>query len=122
MLRSFLLATTFAGRSRFWYSLRDFDKFCRYFLQQLLQNGILPIVLSKEQVEALMEDAENGANAQEVDLEAQTVTSSDGDVFNFEIDAFKKHCLLNGLDDISLNLEKSSSMKAMAVAVERPWV
>ena len=72
-----------------------------------------------------MEDAENGANARmEVDLEAQTVTSPDGDVFNFEIDPFKKHCLLNGLDDISLSLEKSSSIESYeaTIAVERPWV
>ena len=72
-----------------------------------------------------MEDAEKGANARmEVDLEAQTVTSSDGDVFNFEIDPFKKHCLLNGLDDISLSLEKSSSIESYeaTIAVERPWV
>ena len=72
-----------------------------------------------------MEDAENGSNARmEVDLEAQTVTSSDGDVFTFEIDAFKKHCLLNGLDDISLSLEKSSSIESYeaTIAVERPWV
>ena len=72
-----------------------------------------------------MEDAENGANARmEVDLEAQTVVSSDGDVFNFEIDAFKKHCLLNGLDDISLSLEKLSSIESYEakIALERPWV
>ena len=49
----------------------------------------------------------------EIDLEAQTVTSSDGDVFHFELDAFKKHCLLNGLDDISLSLEKHPLSKAM---------
>ena len=114
------------------WAIKDFGircvistSFADIFYNNCFKNGILPIVLSKEQVEALMEDAENGANARmEVDLEAQTVTSSDGDVFNFEIDAFKKHCLLNGLDDISLSLEKSSSIESYeaTVAVERPWV
>ena len=114
------------------WAIKDFGircvistSFADIFYNNCFKNGILPIVLSKEQVEALMEDAEKGANARmEVDLEAQTVTSSDGDVFNFEIDAFKKHCLLNGLDDISLSLEKSSSIESYeaTVAVERPWV
>ena len=114
------------------WAIKDFGircvistSFADIFYNNCFKNGILPIVLSKEQVEALMEDAENGANARmEVDLEAQTVTSSDGDVFNFEIDAFKKHCLLNGLDDISLSLEKSSSIESYeaTIAVERPWV
>ena len=114
------------------WAIKDFGircvistSFADIFYNNCFKNGILPIVLPKEQVEALMEDAENGANARmEVDLEAQTVTSSDGDVFNFEIDPFKKHCLLNGLDDISLSLEKSSSIESYeaTIAVERPWV
>ena len=114
------------------WAIKDFGircvistSFADIFYNNCFKNGILPIVLPAEQVEALMEDAENGSNARmEVDLEAQTVTSSDGDVFNFEIDAFKKHCLLNGLDDISLSLEKSSSIESYeaTVAVERPWV
>ena len=114
------------------WAIKDFGircvistSFADIFYNNCFKNGILPIVLPKEQVEALMEDAENGANARmEVDLEAQTVASSDGDVFNFEIDTFKKHCLLNGLDDISLSLEKSSSIESYeaTIAVERPWV
>ena len=114
------------------WAIKDFGircvistSFADIFYNNCFKNGILPIVLPAEQVEALMEDAENGSNARmEVDLEAQTVTSSDGDVFNFEIDAFKKHCLLNGLDDISLSLEKSSSIESYeaTIAVERPWV
>ena len=114
------------------WAIKDFGircvistSFADIFYNNCFKNGILPIVLPKEQVEALMEDSENGANARmEVDLEAQTVTSSDGDVFNFEIDAFKKHCLLNGLDDISLSLEKSSSIERYeaTIAMERPWV
>ena len=114
------------------WAIKDFGILCvistsfaDIFYNNCFKNGILPIVLPKEQVEALMEDAEKGANARmQVNLEAQTVTSSDGDVFNFEIDAFKKHCLLNGLDDISLSLEKSSSIESYEakIAVERPWV
>ena len=114
------------------WAIKDFGircvistSFADIFYNNCFKNGILPIVLPKEQVEALMEDAEKGANARmEVDLEAQTVTSSDGDMFNFEIDPFKKHCLLNGLDDISLSLEKSSSIESYeaTIAVERPWV
>ena len=114
------------------WAIKDFGircvistSFADIFYNNCFKNGILPIVLPAEQVEALMEDAEKGSNARmEVDLEAQTVTSSDGDVFTFEIDAFKKHCLLNGLDDISLSLEKSSSIESYeaTIAVERPWV
>ena len=73
----------------------------------------------------MMKDAEKGANARiEVDLEAQTITSSDGEVFSFEVDAFKKHCLQNGLDDIGLTMEKAASIdvfEAQAGAA-RPWV
>ena len=90
------------------------------------KNGILPVVLAPEQVEVLMKDAEKGSNARiTVDLDAQTVTSSDGDVFSFEVDAFKKHCLLNGLDDIGLTLENASSAIdafERKSAQARPWV
>ena len=72
-----------------------------------------------------MKDAEKGSNARiEVDLEAQTITSSDGEVFRFEVDSFKKHCLMNGLDDIGLTMEKASAIRdfeAQASAA-RPWV
>lgn len=72
-----------------------------------------------------MKDAEKGSNARiEVDLEAQTITSSDGDVFSFEVDAFKKHCLMNGLDDIGLTMEKVKSIDSFeaAASAARPWV
>ena len=71
-----------------------------------------------------MKDAEKGANARiSVDLEAQTVTTSDGEVVSFELDAFKKHCLLNGLDDIGLTMEKVSSIDAFESKAQaaRPW-
>ena len=72
-----------------------------------------------------MKDAEKGANARiEVDLEAQTITSSDGEVFNFDVDPFKKHCLLNGLDDIGLTMEKAAAIDAFEadLSAARPWV
>jgi 3-isopropylmalate/(R)-2-methylmalate dehydratase small subunit len=99
--------------------------FADIFYSNCFKNGILPIVLPEDQRDLLMKDAEKGANARiEVDLEAQTVTSSDGEVFSFEVDAFKKHCLLNGLDDIGLTMEKAAAIdtfEAEASAV-RPWV
>jgi len=76
-------------------------------------------------VDVLMKDAEKGSNARiEVDLEAQTVTTSDGETFSFEVDAFKKHCLLNGLDDIGLTMEKAASIDAYEskLQVSHPWV
>ena len=95
------------------------------FYNNCFKNGILPIVLPPEAVAVLMKDAEKGANARiEVDLENQTVTASDGEAFHFEIDAFKKHCLLNGLDDIGLTMEKAASIDTFeaSAAAARPWV
>ena len=95
------------------------------FFSNCFKNGILPIVLPQEQVDILMKDAEKGSNARiEVDLEAQTITSSDGEVFTFDVDPFKKHCLMNGLDDIGLTLEKKTSIESFEarLASERPWV
>ncbi len=95
------------------------------FYNNCFKNGILPIVLPAEAVAHLMEDTKKGANARiSVDLEAQTVTGSDGQSFAFEVDAFQKHCLLNGLDDIDLTLEKVASIDRFeaAAAQSRPWV
>ena len=99
--------------------------FADIFYNNCFKNGILPIVLPEDQRDVLMKDAEKGANARiEVDLEAQTVTSSDGEVFNFEVDAFKKHCLLNGLDDIGLTMEKAAAIDTYeaSAGAARPWV
>jgi 3-isopropylmalate/(R)-2-methylmalate dehydratase small subunit len=99
--------------------------FADIFYNNSFKNGMLPIVLPQEQVDALMKDAEKGANARmTVDLENQIITSSDGVEFPFEVDAFKKHCLLNGLDDIGLTMEKESSITTFegAAAQARPWV
>ena len=99
--------------------------FADIFYNNCFKNGILPIVLPQDQVDQLMDDARKGANARiAVDLAAQTVTSADGQVFSFEVDAFKKHCLLNGLDDIGLTLEKVSAIDSFEAqqAQARPWV
>ncbi len=99
--------------------------FADIFFNNSFKNGLLPIVLPKEQVDILMKDAEKGANARmSVDLEAQEITTSDGAVIPFQVDAFKKHCLLEGLDDIGLTLEKKKSIAAFeeAGAQARPWV
>ncbi|MEQ9693113.1 3-isopropylmalate dehydratase small subunit [Shimia sp. SDUM112013] len=99
--------------------------FADIFFNNCFKNGILPIVLPQEQVDILMADAEKGANARmTVDLEAQEITTSDGQVIPFEVDAFKKHCLLNGLDDIGLTMEKADAIDAYEAkaAAARPWV
>ncbi|NVO24452.1 3-isopropylmalate dehydratase small subunit [Donghicola sp. C2-DW-16] len=114
------------------WAIKDFGikcviapSFADIFFNNCFKNGILPIVLPQEQVDVLMKDAEKGANARmEVDLEAQTITTSDGEVFAFEVDAFRKHCLLNGLDDIGLTMEKAPAIEAFEsqAAQARPWV
>ena len=99
--------------------------FADIFFNNCFKNGILPVVLPAAAVAALTEDARKGANARmTVDLEAQTVTGSDGQSFAFEIDPFRKHCLLNGLDDIGLTMEKSAAIEGFetAMAQARPWV
>ena len=99
--------------------------FADIFFNNSFKNGILPIVLPQDQVDVLMADAEKGENARmTVDLEAQEITTSDGQVIPFEVDAFKKHCLLNGLDDIGLTMEKKASIDTFEAqaAQARPWV
>jgi len=99
--------------------------FADIFFNNCFKNGILPVVLPKAEVDILMADAEKGANARmTVDLESQTITTSDGVVILFEVDAFKKHCLLNGLDDIGLTMEKKSFIDVFETTaeIERPWV
>ena len=98
--------------------------FADIFFNNCFKNGILPVVLPQDQVKVLMSDAEKGANSIiEVDLEKQTIASSDGTVFTFDVDPFKKHCLLNGLDDIGLTMEKESDITAYEAKVSQlfPW-
>ncbi len=99
--------------------------FADIFYNNCFKNGILPIALPQEEVDKLMDDAQRGANAViTVDLEKQEITGPDGGCVTFEIDPFRKHCLLNGLDDIGLTLEKASAIKGFEarMATERPWV
>lgn len=99
--------------------------FADIFYNNCFKNGILPIVLQQDAVNALMKDAENGANARlTVDLEAQTVTGADGTAYHFEMDPHRKHCLLNGLDDIGLTMEKATAIEAYEarIAQSQPWV
>ncbi len=95
------------------------------FYNNCFKNGMLPIVLPQEQVDLLMKEAEKGANARiEIDLESQTVTASDGEVYSFDLDPFRKHCLMEGLDDIGLTIEKAASIDAFEAQASqaRPWV
>jgi len=101
------------------------SSFADIFYNNCFKNGILPIVLPPEEVDVLMKDAEKGSNARiSIDLETQTVTSSEGVAFKFKVDSFRKHCLMNGLDDIDLTLEKQTSIQnfEQQAAVSRPWV
>jgi 3-isopropylmalate/(R)-2-methylmalate dehydratase small subunit len=87
--------------------------FADIFYNNCFKNGILPIILPQEQVDMLMDDAERGANATvTVDLEAQKITGPDGGVINFDMDPFRKNCLINGLDDIGLTLAKADGITA----------
>ncbi|MGS4945124.1 3-isopropylmalate dehydratase small subunit [Meridianimarinicoccus sp. RP-17] len=99
--------------------------FADIFYNNCFKNGILPIVLPQEDVDRLMDDAARGANATvTVDLENQTISGPDGGTIAFDVDPFRKHCLLNGLDDIGLTLEKAAAIDAFEVqaAAARPWV
>jgi 3-isopropylmalate/(R)-2-methylmalate dehydratase small subunit len=81
------------------------------FYANCFKNGILPITLPQEICDQLMDDAKKGANARLIiDLAAQTITRPDGGVVKFDIDPFRKHCLLNGLDEIGLTEQKDKTI------------
>ena len=99
--------------------------FADIFYNNCFKNGILPIVVSPANLEKLMDDADRGSNATlTIDLEDQVIKGPDGGTLRFEIDAFRKHCLLNGLDDIALTMEKSGTVEVyeQKLAAERPWL
>ena len=99
--------------------------FADIFYNNCFKNGILPIVLPQEDVDKLMDDAERGANAVvTIDLEAREITGPDGGRIHFEMDAFRRHCLLNGLDDIGLTMEKAPAIESFEkkTAEARPWL
>ena len=98
--------------------------FADIFYNNCFKNGILPIVMPQDVIDVLMDDAKKGENArQTIDLETQTVTTSDGRTFPFEVDSHRKHCLINGLDDIGLTMEKASAIDSFEkkAAALRPW-
>ena len=99
--------------------------FADIFYNNCFKNGILQIVVNKQHLDLLMDDAENGANAVlDVDLEAQEIIRPSGEKVTFEIDEFRKHCLINGLDDIGLTMEKEENIDNFEKrrAAEQPWV
>ena len=98
--------------------------FADIFYNNCFKNGILPIRVSQEDLDKLMDDANRGSNATlTVDLAAQEVRGPDGGVVKFDIDPFRKHCLLEGLDDIGLTLQKADDISAFEAktAAARPW-
>ncbi len=99
--------------------------FADIFYGNCFKNGILPIVLPQEQVDLLMDDAHRGANATlTIDLEKQEITGPDGGMIKFELDSFKKHCLLEGLDDIGQTMQKESKITAFEEQMQTsvPWI
>ena len=114
------------------WALKDFGIRCvvstsfgDIFYNNCFKNGILPVTLDKEQVDRLMEHARNGANAKiVVDLENQQLVAPDGESFRFEIDPFRKKCLLEGLDDIGLTLQKAPLIDDFEARrrLETPWL
>jgi len=94
------------------------------FYNNCFKNGLLPIKVSKEDLDKLFDDADRGANATlSIDLEKQEIRGPDGGVVKFEIDPFRKHCLLNGLDDIGLTKQKQTKIESyeQKAAAARPW-
>jgi 3-isopropylmalate/(R)-2-methylmalate dehydratase small subunit len=97
--------------------------FADIFYNNCFKNGILPIVLPQADVDRLMDDAERGSNAVvSIDLESQKITGPDGGEIAFEVDAFRKQCLMEGLDDIGLTLKKSAAIDSYEADLEtQPW-
>ena len=113
------------------WALKDFGikciistSFADIFYNNCFKNGILPIKLPQEDVDKLMDDAQRGANATvTVDLEAQEIRGPDGGVVKFDLDPFRKHCLLNGLDDIGLTMQEETEITSFEEKAQaaRPW-
>ncbi|GAA6212594.1 3-isopropylmalate dehydratase small subunit [Hyphomicrobiales bacterium 4NK60-0047b] len=114
------------------WAIKDFGisciiapSFADIFYNNCFKNGILPIKLPQEQVDKLLDDASRGANATvTIDLEAQEIKGPDGGTISFEIEAFRKHCLLEGLDDIGLTMKKQDSITSFEekLTAARPWI
>jgi len=100
-------------------------RFADIFYNNCFKNGILPVIVTDKELNVLMQDAEKGSNARMViDLESQLIETSDGKVINFNVDQHRKHCLINGLDDIGLTMEKAASIDMFEkhMATNAPWV
>jgi 3-isopropylmalate/(R)-2-methylmalate dehydratase small subunit len=97
--------------------------FADIFYNNCFKNGILPIQVTPQELEKLLEDADRGANATlSVDLEAQTIQGPDGGTIKFNIDPFRKHCLMNGLDDIGLTMQKAKKLDSFEKKLaKRAW-
>ncbi len=98
--------------------------FADIFYNNCFKNGILPIALPQEDVDKLMDDAERGANAVvTIDLENNVITGPDGGSIAFEVDPHRRHCLLNGLDDIGLTMEKADAIDDFEAEMHarHPW-
>jgi 3-isopropylmalate/(R)-2-methylmalate dehydratase small subunit len=98
--------------------------FADIFYNNCFKNGILPVIVTPEDLKKLMDDAERGANATlTVDLENQEIRGPDGGVVHFDMDPFRKKCLMEGLDDIGLTMQKSDKIKGFEeqAALSRPW-
>ncbi len=114
------------------WALEDFGlraviapSFADIFFNNCFKNGVLPIVLGEEAVDKLFQEVDQDPGCRlTIDLPAQTVTTHDGEVFAFEIDEFRKHCLLNGLDDIGLTLQHADDIRAYEERRRRdaPWL
>ncbi|WP_026379955.1 3-isopropylmalate dehydratase small subunit [Afifella pfennigii] len=114
------------------WALKDFGitcvistSFADIFYNNCFKNGILPIIVSAEELEKLLDDASRGANATlTVDLERQEIKGPDGGTIRFDIDPFRKHCLINGLDDIGLTMQKAEAIAGFEgrMGEARPWV
>jgi 3-isopropylmalate/(R)-2-methylmalate dehydratase small subunit len=99
--------------------------FADIFYNNCFKNGILPIVVSPDERDALLADSADTENPElSIDLAAQTIRRPNGVTISFEVDAFRKKCLLEGLDDIGLTMEKSGSIDDFEVnrAQEQPWL
>ncbi|WP_157014464.1 3-isopropylmalate dehydratase small subunit [Mesorhizobium xinjiangense] len=98
--------------------------FADIFYNNCFKNGILPITVSQDDLDKLMDDAERGANATiSIDLEAKEIRGPDGGVVKFDLDEFRRHCLLNGLDDIGLTMKKAPAISSFeqSYGQHHPW-
>ena len=101
------------------------SSFADIFYNNCFKNGILPIKLPQKIVDQLMDDAKKGANARlTIDLAQQTIERPDGEKIHFEIDAFRKHCMLNGLDDVGLTMQKAPAIDSyeQRQRLSQPWL